>query len=138
MMRQLRVAALALVIGFGVGGCQQFQKVQNFVESVQVTATGTVKPQAFLVAINVFDALEVTGTNYLRLQPCPTNAPVCRDREAIEPLIKAIESGRLARNNIKKFLREHPGELGTKGLYDALQLSIDTVQGIYAKYKVQS
>lgn len=134
-MRKL-FAIAALTIAVTLGGCAtQFgQKVEGVVSAI----TGaTVSPQAVIVASNVFDGLERTATNYLRLTRCNgTNGPICRDPNATKTLIPAIRSGRVARNNLQQFMTDHPGQLGPSGLYDALQASITTLQNVFAQYNV--
>lgn len=131
MKKLLIAAALAL----SLGGCaSQFgQKVEGVVSAI----TGaTVSPQAVLVASNVFDGLERTATNYLRLKRCNGTTPICRDPSATKVLIPAIRSGRVARNNLQQFMTDHPGQLGPTGLYDALQSSINTLQSAFAQYNI--
>jgi hypothetical protein len=82
----------------------------------------------------------VTAKNYinpaLNKRCNGSNGPICRDPNATIALNKAIREGRVARNNAKQFLRDHPGQLGTQGLYDALQLSVTTLQSIFAQYNI--
>lgn len=133
LKRILTVASLALALG----GCAQWQAIEQKVSTVVSAVSGaTVNPQAVLVASNIFDGLEVTATNYLRLAKCNGTTPVCRDPSATKVIIPAVRSGRVARNNLQQFLKDHPGELGPRGLYDALQASIATLQAAYAKYQI--
>jgi hypothetical protein len=129
-------AITALALGLALGGCSTpfGQKVEGVVSAI----TGaTVSPQAVIVASNVFDGLERTATNYLRLKRCNgTNGPICRDPGATKALIPAIRSGRVARDNLQQFMKDHPGQLGPSGLYDALQTSINTLQAVFAQYNV--
>lgn len=111
------------------------------VEGVVSAITGaTVSPQAIIIMSNSFDALEVTAKNYINPRMnrrCDgTNGPICRDPTATVAIVKAVRAGRVARNNAKQFLRDHPGELGSKGLYDALQSSVSTLQSIFLQYNV--
>jgi hypothetical protein len=133
LKRILAIAGLA----FALAGCAQMQAIEQKVSTVVSAVTGaTVNPQAVLVASNIFDGLEVTATNYLRLPKCNGSTPVCRDPAATKAIIPAIRSGRVARNNLQQFFRDHPGQLGPSGLYDALQSSIGTLQSIYAQYQI--
>lgn len=134
MKRILIVAALAL----SVAGCStQFgQRMTALVDTIEAGVSATVSPEAIYVAANTFDAVEVTATNYLNLKKCPTGAPFCRDPGATKAIIPAIRSGRVARTNAIQFLKDHPGELGTQGLYDALTSATSTIKSILAQYKV--
>lgn len=129
-MRKLLVLSLLLVLG----GCAALSKVEN---AFNTLSGATVSPAAVVVAVNSFDALEATATNYLRLKKCsPATGPVCRDPAATKVLIPAVRNARKARNDLESFLADHPGQLGTQGLYDALQLSINTIQGIIVTYHI--
>lgn len=131
-----RILSLALV-AFALGGCAQWQAIEQKVSTVaSAISDATVNPQAVLVASNIFDGLEVTATNYLRLAKCNGTTPVCRNAAATKAIIPAVRSGRVARNNLQTFFKDHPGQLGPQGLYDALQKSIATLQEAYAKYQI--
>ncbi|MCK1693748.1 hypothetical protein [Bradyrhizobium sp. 144] len=133
----MRKIFAALLLAISVAGCAQFQTFENKVSTVYSAITGaSVNPQAVLVASNIFDGLEVTATNYLRLTKCNGSTPVCRDPSATKAIIPAVRSGRVARNNLQQFFKDHPGQLGPAGLYDALQASIATLQSAFARYQI--
>lgn len=124
--RTLVIAALAIQLG----GCGLARNIYD------VATTATVSPTAVVVAASAFDAAEVTATNYLRAKRCNgTNGPVCRDSAVTPTIIGSIRAGRVARNNLKAFLRAHPGELGPKGDYDALVTATNTIQSATAAYQ---
>jgi hypothetical protein len=138
-MRHFRFAVAAALLSLSLAGCAtQFgQKVEGVVSAI----TGaTVSPEAIIILANSFDAMQVTAKNYinpaLNKRCTGTNGPICRDPNATIALNKAIRTGRVARNNAKQFLRDHPGELGPQGLYDALQLSVGTLQSIFSQYNI--
>lgn len=125
---------LALVLVFGLAGCStELQKIKT---AYEVVTSSSVSPTMVYVAANTFDALEATATNYLRLPKCGGTAIVCRNQNAVAAIIPAVHSGRVARNNLEQFLKDHPGQLGPQGLYDALTQSITTLQTIYTQYNV--
>jgi hypothetical protein len=131
-MRKIIIAAM---MALAVSGCApQLQKVKN---AWNVLTASSISPEAVVIAVNSFDALEATATNYLRLKRCNgDNGPICRDPAATEKLVPAIRSGRVARNDLEQFLKDHPGELGPSGLYDPLQTSINAIQNIIAQYNI--
>jgi hypothetical protein len=140
-MRKFLAGALALaVLASTLGGCAPGSfgaKVQGVVSAM----TGaTVSPQAIIILANSYDALEATAKNYIdpRLNKrCNgSNGPICRDPNATLALNTAIRSGRVARNNAKQFLRDHPGQLGAQGLYDALQAAVSTLEAIFKQYSI--
>lgn len=130
MNRIKSLFAIAL-LGLTLAGCAGLTKTYDIITGA------TVSPAAVIVAANSFDALEATATNYLTLVRCNgSNGPICRDPKATKAIIPAIRSGRVARNNLEQFLKDHPGQLGPSGLYNALVTSINTLQGVYAIYNV--
>lgn len=131
MKKILIVAAMAL----SLGGCAG-TRVGDFIGTIESVATGSVSPSAIYIARNAFDTVEVSATNYLSLPRCPKQAPICRDPGVTPQLVSAVRSGRDARNAATTFLKTHPGQLGSQGLYDALTTSTDTIKGILARYNV--
>lgn len=103
----------------------------------EAATTSTVSPTVVIVAANSFDALEVTATNYLKLPKCTSATNVCRSPEATAKIIPAIRAGRVARNNLEQFMRDHPGQLGSQGSYDALKAAINTLNDIFATYSIK-
>jgi len=126
-MKKLAPFVLILVLA----GCTSFQNAYNVLTGAQVS------PAVVTVAVNTFDALEATATNYLKLAKCNgKNGPVCRDPGATAIIIPAIRAGRVARTNLETFMVQNPGQLGPSGLYNALQAASSTLQGIYAQYHI--
>ncbi len=137
-MKKLIILALALSLGGTLSGCSTpfGERITSFIETIKAGASTTVSPEAIYVAANAYDAVEVTATNYLNMKKCPTAAPFCRSSAATKLLIPAIRSGRVARNDAIQFMNDHPGQLGSKGLYDALTTATDSVKKILNQYKV--
>jgi hypothetical protein len=140
-MRNAFAGALALALSAStLGGCAPGSFGAK-VEGVVSAMTGaTVSPAAITILANTYDALEATAKNYvdprLNKRCNGSNGPICRDPDATIALNKAIRSGRVARNNVKQFLRDHPGQLGAQGLYDALQASVSTLEAIFKQYSI--
>lgn len=124
----MRKIVLVLGLALALSGCARFQAAWD------IATSASVSPTMVYVASNTFDALEATATNYLRLPKCGT-VP-CKDPSAVAVIIPAIRSGRVARNNLRGFLKAHPGQLGPQGDYDALNAAIGTLQTIFAQYNV--
>lgn len=123
-MKKLGIVLLVL----SLGACAEIQKIES-------SLTGaTVSPTAVYIASNAFDALEATATNYLSLPKCGTG--ICRNAAATAQIIPAIRSGRVARNNLRTFLKTNPGQLGPAGDYAALQSAVDTLKAIFANYNI--
>lgn len=142
MRKLMLVGAMALAV-IAVGGCSQVRETWQKVEHVaQAVTQSKVSPEAVVLLASTYDAFEATAKNYIdpRLnRRCDgSNGPICRDPVATIALNKAVRAGRQARNDVKQFLRDHPGELGTQGLYDALKQSVDTLRGIFAQYNIKT
>jgi hypothetical protein len=140
-MATVALLMLATVLGGCAGELEKFKSTIGAAASVvEVAVSATVSPNAIVLAASSYDALAATAKNYIdpRLNKrCNgSNGPICRDPNATIAINKAIREGRVARNNAKQFLRDHPGELGTQGLYDALQLAIGTLQSIFSQYNI--
>ena len=118
---------IPLLLAFSLSGCAAW----NAITGAQLS------PKAVYIAVNSFDALERTATNYLRLKKCNGTTIICRDPIATSKLIPAIQSARLARNNLEQFLKTHPGQLGPQGLYDALENAMSTIETIVNQYNIQ-
>ncbi|MDE2103170.1 MAG: hypothetical protein KGL39_38345 [Patescibacteria group bacterium] len=126
-----KLIPIFIAFALTLGGCANLTNAWNVLTSTQVTASEVA------VAGNTFDGLEAIATGYLRLVRCSgSNGPICRDPKATVAIINAVRAGRVARNNLEQFFKDHPGQLGPSGLYDALQTSITTLQNIFAQYGV--
>jgi hypothetical protein len=112
-----------------LAGCANLQKAYDTVTSAKVPV------KTIIVAANAFDGLKITAKNYI-VYCSPVPAPTgCDDTVIQTKLIPAIKSGTLARNSLEDFLATHPGELGDKGLYDALTSANSTISAVVAAYK---
>jgi hypothetical protein len=140
-MRNIFAGAFALALTAAtLGGCAPGSFGAK-VEGVVSAMTGaTVSPKAITILASTYDALEATAKNYvdprLNKRCNGSNGPICRDPDATIALNKAIRSGRVARNNAKQFLRDHPGQLGAQGLYDALEAAVSTLEAIFKQYSI--
>lgn len=127
----MKKLVLAAVLAFSLGGCATLQRGYDAFTGV------TISPTAVIVAGNAYDALELSAANYLNF--CKVNRAViaCTGYvQARKAIIPAILSGRTARNNMEAFLKTHPGQLGPRGLYDALSTSVSTIQSIVDRYNM--
>lgn len=127
----MRKLLLAAAVALSLGGCANnpFTKVYDTLTGATVNAT------TVYVARNAFDAAEASATNYINFCIDNPRTTGCYKR-AINALKPAIRSGRVARNNLRQFERDHPGQLGPTGLYDALVTSTNTIQSISNQYNI--
>ena len=122
---------LILIAALSLASCANIQN------AYEAATQSSISPKAVIVAANTFDALEATATNYLRLPKCGVDvSKVCRNPNATKPIVNAVRSGRVARNNLEQFMINHPGQLGPSGPYDILVTAIDTLNSVYAQYNV--
>lgn len=131
----MKKVILAGLLALTLGGCSTGLTT---VENVWNSATsGTVSVTAVSVAGNSYDALQATATNYLHVcNTTPSAIPTCKNVSANKQLIRAVRAGRIARANLEQFYKDHPGQLGPKGLYDALQAATNTLQTVITTYKI--
>jgi hypothetical protein len=131
-----RFAVAVLAIGLSLGGCAKLVEATQFISTASAAVEDlSVSPEMVLIASNSFDAVQVTATNYLRLKRCTgDNGPICRDPAVTPSIIAMIKAGRVARDDLQKFMRDHPGSLGKTGLYSALTQSVTTIQAMMATY----
>ncbi len=138
ILNRLALIVALATVSIASGGCQSgglLDKIATGTKRVyQAATTATVDPSFVVVVVNGFNALEKSATNYLKLHRCPVNTPVCRDPSATQPIKKAFQTGRGPRDALQTFLEQHPGQLGDKGLYDALTTAIDQLEQIGSKY----
>jgi hypothetical protein len=109
--------------------CAQLKTVYDVATSAKVPA------KTVYVAANAFDAAKSTAKNYI-IYCTPNPAPKgCNDNAIKTKLDPAIRSGTAARNSLEQFLADHPGELGDKGLYDAMVAATDTIKDVTAAFQ---
>jgi hypothetical protein len=123
-MRNFRIAvAMALALSFA--GCAQLSSITTAVSTV---SQAQVPAKQIYIAVNAFDAVKITATNYIRA--CVNYNPLCVSRDAVTDIRTAIAKGTPARNSLKQFLRDHPGQFGDSGVYDALTSATATLTAI--------
>jgi len=119
----------ALTLFATLTGCANIKSAYETVTSAKVSA------KTVYVAVNAFDAAKVTAKNYI-IYCTPNPAPVGCDDKAIQTKLNpAILAGTRARNTLEDFQAAHPGELGDKGIYDALITATDTIKDVTASFK---
>lgn len=134
-MRNLRIAAAAVLIALSLGGCQSIEFVRqtwDAVKSVVVSKDGVV------VAVSLSRAAERTGTVYIGQKRCPPGVqrPTCMSPEIRETIATAMVEMRKARDALLDFVEAHPGTIGDQGLYDGLRAATSTLKSIFATYKI--
>lgn len=129
-MKHFRLIIAAAAI-FAITGCAQLENAYS------VVTGSSVSPGAVIVAGYSVDALEATATQYLRRPRCGTSSTIiCRSPAATKAIIPAVRSMRVARDAAEQFLATHPGQLGSQGLYDALQSSAGALKAILEQYAI--
>lgn len=136
MNRLIRFAAALTLAAFAAGCSADSKRFTAIENTVAVITQAKVPPEVIVTAASAFDVIKVGATQYVRLPRCTgSNGPACRDPARMADLKKAVEEGTDARDKLKLFLRQYPGELGPKGLYDALVASTDVIANITAAYR---
>jgi hypothetical protein len=118
-----------MVLALSLVGCAQLKTVYDTAINAKVPS------KTIYVAVNAFDAAKITAKNYI-IYCTPNPAPKGCDDDAIQnKLNPAIKSGTKARDNLEDFVTNHPGELGNKGLYDALTTATETIKDVTNSFK---
>jgi hypothetical protein len=129
MRKLISIALLAA----SLGGCATVTKIEN---AVGVVAQTKVNSKSAYVAINVFNAAERSVTAYLRLPECNGAGTLCRANGAAAALDGPFSAGIQARNDLRAFMKAHPGTLADAGLYNTLTAATDSLQKVMAIYGV--
>lgn len=127
----LRLTILGVVLSLATG-CAAVDRIETAYTAV---TTATVSPTQVKLAIDAFDAAEVTATDfYLPLHPCKVHAAPCRG--AAKPVIDAIRAGRSARNNLKAVLRRSADGPISAVDYNALAVATGTIKAALSAYGI--
>lgn len=138
-MRRFGILAAVFAATVFLAGCAGLQeKLQVFQQTFQAAKTITINRTAVTVAVSGFRAAERTATVYIRQKHCPVGIqkPTCMSPAIREQLVPAINQGNDAVNRLLDVWEAHPDELGTAGLYDAVNAATATLKGIFATYKI--
>jgi hypothetical protein len=130
--RAFATITLGVALAVSLAGCAD-TGVGKLVGAVQGY---TVQPKDMIIADNTFDVISRTGEAYIRA--CTAGLPLCVNNAVVPDIITAVRSGRDARNNLKAFVRAHPGQLGPSGVYDAVISANATLQQIFTRYGIKS
>lgn len=111
----LRFAGAAmLALAIPLGACSTLKTIAGF----------TVPQKTIAIAVQAFDAIEVSATHYLRLPDCAagqsTLANACRQPTAVSVLIKDVRAGRAARDSLWTASKSAPDGIGVKAACDAV------------------
>lgn len=126
---ELKRIVVCAFFALSLAGCAKLT------EAYQSLSSSNVPPKAIYVAISAFDAAKITGTNYIRYCAPNPSPKGCNDAVIRGKLIPAINKGTVARNDLKAFVRAHPGELGPSGTYSLLTTSATTITTIVGDKK---
>ena len=89
-------------------------------------------PSQVAVAINAFDAAEITATNYLTLPLCATGGPkVCRTAPISTSITTAVRAGIAARNALTADLQTNASAPITA--LEALNAAVSTISTLAPK-----
>lgn len=137
-MKRFGIAA-ALALSLLVSGCAGLnEKIQVFQQTWATAKAITLNKTAVTVAVSTFRAVERTATVYIRQKHCPVGIqkPTCMSPPIREQLVVAIEQGNATANALLDFWEKHPNELGSEGVYDALNAATAALKNIFATYKI--
>lgn len=127
---------LAVVLSASLGGCASFQAFEQKLQNVvQAATSATVSRKAVVVSGNVANGIIQAATDYLNFCAVNNTNVVCK-KTAIAKLIPEVRRVQENRNRLEVFLRDHPGQLGQMGLYDALNQSVSAINDVLMAYRL--
>ena len=137
-MKRTALIALAIAASLTFAGCAQLNNLKVDAENIiSAVSSTTVTPNDAYIAINVYDGVEATATNYNRWPRCTgSNGPACRDATVRAQIKKVVIAGRTARNDLKAYLRANPGANITIQSFDDLKAATSELQNIINVYKI--
>jgi hypothetical protein len=131
-MKLLSAAALGAMacLAMPLAGCTTLNQITSAYTAI---TDASVPASTVIIAANGFDAVEATAKNILAACTPASRPAVCND-VSLRAMIKAVKAGRAARDGLEGFLAAHPGQLGSKGLYDGLTAATATLTAAIAAY----
>lgn len=131
MFRSLMGAAL---IALALCSCSTIKNL----EATVTTITGTTASQKQVaVAVQAFDAVEVTATNYLKLPTCATGVSTvsgtCKKSAVVATLITDVKAGRAARDSLWTASKSATSGVGAVALYTAVMSAVAVINVDLAK-----
>jgi hypothetical protein len=117
MRKLIAMGALALMLT----GCSAIKTVTGLAVTQQQVA----------VAVQAFDAVEETATNYLSLPSCTTGqttlANACKNPKAVTKLIADVKAGRAARDSLWNASQAATQGVGAIDLYNAVNAAVTAI-----------
>lgn len=105
--------------------------------AIKTVAGLTVSQKYVAVAVQGYDAVEVSATQYLRLPTCAagqsTLSTACKKPVVIPVLIKDVRAGRAARDSLWASSKANPDGVGAIDLYNAVIAATTTINSDLAK-----
>jgi hypothetical protein len=115
--------ALAVGCMLMLAGCASLGQIESAYSTVK---DATVPPRLVVAGGNAFDAAELTAKNILAICTPLVRPGACNDA-VLRKMNAGIHAGRGPRDALEAFQAAHPGQLGSKGLYDALTAATTTI-----------
>lgn len=128
---------LAITLAASLAGCAQLQSFETGVKNAySVITASAVTPQQAYIAINVFDGVEATATLYNKWPLCNGHVSPCRNPTVRQQIKKIVLAGRVARNDVKAYLRANPGKNLNITSFDDLKAATTALQDIITTYNI--
>lgn len=138
-MKRMGIAGALVALALLLSGCAGLnEKFQVFKQTWETAKAITLNKTAVTAAVSSWRAVERTATVYIRQKHCPVGIqkPTCMSPAIREQLVPIINQGHDAANKLLDFWEAHPNELGSEGVYDALNAATAGLKTIFATYKI--
>ena len=94
-------------------------------------------PSQIVVAVNAFDAAEVTATNYLKLPVCASGGPtVCRNPAATGGLVSAVRAAYQARQSLVAACAASTTAPACVSAYTTVSTAVNGLQSLFSQYSI--
>lgn len=128
---------LTLVFAASLAGCAQLQSFETGVKNAySIITASAITPQQAYIAINVFDGVEATATLYNKWPLCNGTISACRKPAIRQQIKKLVLAGRVARNDVKAYMRANPGQNLNIKSFDDLKAATNALQDIITAYNI--
>jgi len=127
-MKLTRITGVALIaLALPLASCSTIKTITGI----------TVNQKSVAVAVQAFDAVQISATNYLKLPTCTagqsTIKDACKDAKVVPVLVKDVKAGRAARDSLWTASKGTADGIGIRAAYDAVIAATTAIKSDLSK-----
>ena len=119
---KLRTLGCAALMACALASCSTIKALES----------ASVSQKSVAAAVQAFDGVETTATNYLNLPTCATGqstaSNACKKTAVVPTLVKDIRAGRAARDSLWAASKANSSSTGLTAAYNAVMAAVATIQ----------